>query len=605
MNTKKILVVEDERLIAEDIKRTLQFLGYEVPAIIVTGLQAIEETKIHEPDLILMDIMLEGDLDGIEAAKIIHQDQDIPIIFLTAFSNKNTLEAATGAEPYGYILKPFGEKELQVTIKMALYKHGLQKILKENEKKYRAIFENANEAICIIQENKFRFMNPQTIEFLGFDKENIIDKIFLDFVYKNDKQRVEKLFNDVLNGKNPGNQQTFRMLDKDKNILWIKANTVLIDWEGKPSVLNFLSNVTQQILVEEEIRKLKVIADNANYGITISDINGEIQYINKYYSKIHGYEPESIIGKNSSIFHNQEQLTHIAAINKELFDNGSFNAVELWHTHKDGTVFPMLMNSVLIHDTEGSQKFIAASAIDVTDRKKSEKIQKELLQELEDVNSELQNFAYVVSHDLKAPLRAISALANWISTDYEDVFNQEGKEQLRLLINRVKRMHDLIDGILEYSRVGRIKEEKIEIDLNSLLNEVIDAIAPPANIKITIKNKLPLVIFERNRITQVFQNLLSNAIKFMDKPRGEISVSCEGEKNFWKFSIIDNGPGIDEKHFLKIFKIFQTLHPRDEFESTGIGLTLIKKIINMYGGQIWLESTLGKGTSFYFTLPKT
>jgi signal transduction histidine kinase len=124
-------------------------------------------------------------------------------------------------------------------------------------------------------------------------------------------------------------------------------------------------------------------------------------------------------------------------------------------------------------------------------------------------------------------------------------------------------MHDLIDGILEYSRVGRIKEEKIEIDLNLLVNEVIDAIAPPENVEIKIEEKLPTVCFEGTRITQVFQNLLSNAIKFMDKPKGKIIITCSDNGDFWKFTISDNGPGIDEKHFAKIFKIFKTLQTKD------------------------------------------
>jgi light-regulated signal transduction histidine kinase (bacteriophytochrome) len=263
----------------------------------------------------------------------------------------------------------------------------------------------------------------------------------------------------------------------------------------------------------------------------------------------------------------------------------------------------MLMNGNVITNASGNTSFTATSAIDITDRKKYEQVQSQLFKELEDVNDELQNFAYVVSHDLKAPLRAISTLASWISTDYSDKFDSEGKEQMRLLMSRVKRMHDLIDGILEYSRVGRINEEKIKVNLNDLLKEVIDIIAPPANIKIKVVTELPEIRFESTRISQVFQNLLSNAIKFMDKPEGKIEIGCNTKSDHWEFFVTDNGPGIDEKHFSKIFKIFQTLQPRDEFESTGIGLTLIKKIITMYDGKIWVESKLGEGTTFFFTLP--
>ncbi len=241
---------------------------------------------------------------------------------------------------------------------------------------------------------------------------------------------------------------------------------------------------------------------------------------------------------------------------------------------------------------------------EIGEREKAERKQVELYKELESVNQELKDFAYIASHDLKAPLRAIKTLADWISSDYGDKLDQDGQEQLKLLRQRVDRMHNLIDGILQYSRVGRVREKNTEIHLDKLLPEIIDILAPPENIKITLETAMPVIKCEETRITQVFQNLLSNAVKYMDKPDGQIKVSCIEEGESWKFSIADNGPGIDKKHWDRIFKIFQTLTPRDEFESTGIGLTVVKKIIEMYGGKIWLESEVGKGTMFFFTLSK-
>jgi light-regulated signal transduction histidine kinase (bacteriophytochrome) len=230
--------------------------------------------------------------------------------------------------------------------------------------------------------------------------------------------------------------------------------------------------------------------------------------------------------------------------------------------------------------------------------------QTQLLDKLKKVEQEFNDFAYIISHDLKAPLRAVKALTEWLATDYADKFDDEGKEQLKLLINRVGRMHNLIDGALQYSRIGRVTEEPVQIDLNHLIPEIIETLAPPANIHITIENQLPVVVSEPARIRQVFENLLSNAVRFMDKPEGNIKVGCEEENGCWKFSVSDNGPGIKEEHFEKIFKIFQTLQPKDRLESTGIGLTLAKKIVELYGGKIWLESKPGQSSTFFFTLPK-
>jgi PAS domain S-box-containing protein len=280
------------------------------------------------------------------------------------------------------------------------------------------------------------------------------------------------------------------------------------------------------------------------------------------------------------------------------------------HKRKDVTTFYAEMSLKLVRQKK--EDYIIAVARDITERKQAEERQAKLIQELkstnqkvESINQELKDFAYIVSHDLKAPLRGIKTLADWISTDYADKLDKEGAEQMNLLLARVGRMHNLIDGVLQYSRVGRVKEDKVRVDLNELIPDIIDMVAPPESIAITVENRLPVVECEKTCIMQVFQNLLSNAVKYMDKPKGQITIGCVEEDGFWKFSVADNGPGIEEKHFERIFRIFQTLSPRDEFESTGIGLTVIKKIVELQGGRIWVESRVGQGSTFFFTLPQS
>jgi signal transduction histidine kinase len=241
---------------------------------------------------------------------------------------------------------------------------------------------------------------------------------------------------------------------------------------------------------------------------------------------------------------------------------------------------------------------------EIIERKRIEARQAELLDEIKNINQELDSFAYVVSHDLKAPLRGINTIAEWIATDYADKLDDNGKEQIKLLMDRVGRMRSLIDGILQYSRIGRVKEDKVQVDLNKVVKSVAEMISPPKNITITVEDRLPVIECEPTRIAQVFQNLLSNAVKYMDKPNGLVKVTCAEENGCWKFGVSDNGPGIEEKHFEKIFQLFQTLQPKEGTESTGIGLTLVKKIVEMYGGKIWVESKVGKGSTFFFTLPE-
>jgi len=276
--------------------------------------------------------------------------------------------------------------------------------------------------------------------------------------------------------------------------------------------------------------------------------------------------------------------------------------LELVAEHKDGHEFPIEIALSAIR--KRSQWWASAIIRDITERKQAEEKQAELLKQVEAINKELKDFAYIVSHDLKAPLRGIKTLADWITTDYADKLDDNGKEQINLLSSRVDRMHNLIDGILQYSRVGHVKEKHVQVNLNELVPDIIDTIAPPENITITIENQLPIVECEQTRTTQVFQNLLSNAVKYMDKPECQIKIGSVEEDGFWKFSITDNGPGIEEKNFERIFEIFQTLSPRDEVKSTGVGLTVVKKIVELYGGKIWVQSKPGQGSTFLFTLPK-
>jgi len=228
----------------------------------------------------------------------------------------------------------------------------------------------------------------------------------------------------------------------------------------------------------------------------------------------------------------------------------------------------------------------------------------ETVQHMRRSNKELQDFAYVAAHDLKAPLRGIGTLADWIASDYADKFDEAGLQQLGLLKRRVTRLSELINGILHYSEIGRVANRRETVDLGKLVPETIALLDPPAHIQVVIQGELPAIVSEKVRLGQVFHNLIDNAIKFMDKPQGRVEIGCTDQGGAWQFGVTDNGPGIEERHFEKIFQMFQTLAPRDQRESTGIGLPIVKKIVELFGGRIWVESKPGLGSTFFFTLPK-
>jgi light-regulated signal transduction histidine kinase (bacteriophytochrome) len=241
---------------------------------------------------------------------------------------------------------------------------------------------------------------------------------------------------------------------------------------------------------------------------------------------------------------------------------------------------------------------------EITERKKAEEKQAVLLEQLENINRELNDFASIVSHDLKAPLRGIKTLANWILSDCADKLGEEANEQMNLLLERVELMYNLIEGVLQYSRAGRAEGKRVLVNLNDFVPELIKMVVPPENITVTIEDELPVFECEEIHIMQIFQNLLSNAIKYMDKPQGRIQVGCVEQDGFWKFSIADNGPGIDKKYFERIFKIFQALPTSPDFVGTGVGLTVTRKLVELYNGKVWVESKVGEGSTFFFTFLK-
>ncbi len=247
---------------------------------------------------------------------------------------------------------------------------------------------------------------------------------------------------------------------------------------------------------------------------------------------------------------------------------------------------------------------------EITERKKAEEAMERLNEDLKTTvaeltvaNRNLVDFAHIAAHDLKEPLRIITLLADCLLEDYVDKLEEQGKAQIESLSARARKMGLLINGILQYSKLGPVINGEKSVNLNEVVAEAICNIAPPKNIEITKENDFPTVVYDETQMIQVFQNLIGNSIKYMDKPQGKIKITCVREKGFWKFSVADNGCGIEKQYYNKIFQIFQTLARRDDVKGTGIGLSLVRKIVEMYNGKIWIQSTPGQGSTFFFTLP--
>lgn len=228
---------------------------------------------------------------------------------------------------------------------------------------------------------------------------------------------------------------------------------------------------------------------------------------------------------------------------------------------------------------------------------------KALLTELEHQNQELSDYAHMVSHDLKSPLRSIQTLTTWLKEDLNGRTNSSISEKFNLIDNQVEKMDALISGILEYSSIGRTKKEQYQVDLDLLFDDILNIIEVPENTIINKLDTLPVVSGDKFRYQQIFQNLISNAIKYNNKEQVLIEVGCKESSEYWEFFVKDNGIGIEERYFEKVFKTFETLD--NSHNSTGIGLSIVRKIVEQYGGSIWIQSVPNQGSTFFFTIKKT
>lgn len=319
---------------------------------------------------------------------------------------------------------------------------------------------------------------------------------------------------------------------------------------------------------------------------------GIIQEINPYFEKFTGFKGENIKGIGKPYPWMIENKVNDIRGKKKSFKK------------KDGTRFKVKEKSVFVNDS-GSEILLW----DIIPKKKEEEIKlKKKLQKLERSNVGLKQFAYVASHDLREPLRIVKSFSQLFQIKYEDLLDEKGEEYLANIIKSVNRMENLVEDLLSFSRLQTMQDHKFNIvSLEKIFNIVLKNLEHTIeenNAKILQKNNFPEISCIRSQIIQLFQNLISNAIKFNNKKIPKVEISFTEKKFEWKFAIKDNGIGIDEKYFEKIFIAFKRLHSWSDYQGSGIGLSICKQIVENHGGKIWVESKVGEGSTFYFTLNK-
>lgn len=410
----------------------------------------------------------------------------------------------------------------------------------------------------------------------------------------------------------------------DRKTIWVDANKIpLTDGAGNVvGILGTFEDITERMHSEaalaESEQRFRATFEQAAVGMAQTTLEGRLIMVNQKLCEIVGYTREELLQMKFQDFTHPEDLkAELESLHQLLARNLETYAIEKRYICKDGMPVWVNLSVSLLRDPGGNQTLMGVVE-DITFRKQAEEALQGRAEELSRTtailakttanlkkrNQELDQFAYVVSHDLKAPLRAIANLSSWIEEDLEDLLTEDTQHQMNLLRGRVHRMEALIEALLQYSRVGRVKSALETVSVASLLEDILDSLAPPASFTIEVEPEMPTLVTERLLLEQVFANLISNAIKHNHRQAGHVKISVKDLGDFYEFAVADDGPGIAPEYHEKVFVIFQTLEARDKVENTGIGLSLVKKTVETQGGTIKLTSQAGQGSTFSFTWPK-
>ena len=395
---------------------------------------------------------------------------------------------------------------------------------------------------------------------------------------------------------------------KTSKIKLVQINaSIIYDEHNKPiAAQGILRDITLNKLYERKLeaekQKYSSIIANMNLGLLEVDNDDKVLFVNQSFEEMSGFSSKELLDKVASSIFLKDESKEKLAIEHEKRKKGSSNSYELQVFTKTGEPRFWLISGAPNYNLKGEITGSIGVHLDITNLKKLEKQKEELLEELAKSNESLEEYAHVVSHDLKSPLRSINALVSWIKEDNLEKLDELSIQNIVMIEKTLEKMELLISDVLEYSRVGADLHLDQKININHLLKDLLEVIYVPENIHVSVENNLPIVLGDKVKLEQLFQNLLSNAIKFCDKEKGEIKVSCVDVGTHFQFAISDNGMGIEKQYFEKIFKIFHSLNERKD--SSGIGLSIVKKIVELHHGNIWLESKVGEGTIFYFTIKK-
>lgn len=626
------MVVEDEGISAMSIRSSLEDMGYEVPAIASSGTEAVEKAKPEDIDLVLMDIMLDGELDGVEASRRIRSRFNLPIVYVTAHSDERMMEKVKSTEPFGYVLKPFNDHELRMAVEIALYKHEMENRLKESEKRFRTLFNQASDCILLLDPyhkdgSVIVDANDAACRMHGYSRKEIIGKPvnFLDAPGPGPQtsDRFRKLI--------MGEMVSFEMIHKRKNgeLFPVEVNAQLVMLGEKPYIQAIDRDITERKNAEIELKKhrenlvqlvnertanlrssnelLEKVFSNVHVLIAYMDTEFNFKKVNKRYAETDGRDPDFYIGKNHfDLFPNEENeaiFRNVVTTGKPYFVQAKpfeyASNPERGVTYWDWSLIPVINDN-------GTVSGLVLSLINVTEniRLYSDLLRSEQL-------ASLGRLAAGVAHEVNNPINGIMNYAQIIASKSEPD-SREG-DIARRIIRESDRVAGIVSSLLSFARENR--GEKSSVNLSEILSDSIslsELLLKKDRIKLRMNIRDDLIVVANwQQLEQVFLNMISNARYALNKkyPQDNNNKVLEitGEKiikdrvPYARIIFYDRGTGIPESMMDKLMNPFFSTKP--EGEGTGLGLSISHGIVTDHNGRIDIESKEKEFTKVLIDLP--
>ncbi len=486
--------------------------------------------------------------------------------------------------------------------------------LREGEKRFRRTFEMAGTGLAqVTLDGRFLRVNPRVCELLGYSEGELLGRTVKELSHPQDRDAADEPRDRVLRGEADSARLEKRYLRKDGAVVWVSLVIALErDAAGRPvHAISVLDDITGRKRTEAALQESEALFRStfelAASGIAHVSLDGRFMRVNRQLCEILRYRKDELIGRSvKEVSHPQDRDVTDAQRRRVHAGERESVRVEKRYLRKDGGTVWVSLGVALVRGDGGAPLYEIAMFDDITERKQAEAALQEAHEELKRSNSELEQFAYVASHDLQEPLRMVSSYTQLLGRRYAEKFDSDAQEFMGYIVDAAARMKQLIEDLLAYSRLGTKAKDFKPVDLEKALRRALGnlkAAIDEAGAAVT-HDPLPALPADEVQLAQLFQNLVGNALKFRAARAPRIHVSVSEMDKFFEVGVRDNGIGIEPQYFERIFMVFQRLHNKGEYPGTGIGLAICKKVVERHGGQIRVESRPGEGSAFIFTLPK-